>query len=200
MWKQKTCLGTFLGRLLGPFWVFFFSPFFGPPFGPFSGPKKKFGAFFRGPFFPFFASFFVCGGGGLFLGPFFCACCWVLSLSFLGCFLVFFLLVFFNSPFLFWALFWALFSGPLVVGAFFQGPFVRILSVCWGDLGPVDLSKARNQEALHDHWLLTTADTASDQDKGGEAQLSHRLLPEKALRPDTQEGPRPDTQLLSAPK
>ena len=55
---------------------------------------------------------------------------------------------------------------------FFRGLlFVYLLSVCWGDPGPVDLSKARNQEALHDHWLVTTADAVSDQD------------------PDTREGP-----------
>ena len=109
----------------------------------------------------FWAPFFVGGrGGAFFWGPFFqcplfspCFC--LLALSCLGPFLWFFL-----GGGLFWGVF------------FWGGPF-------FGAFSPPALwtfSKARSQEALHDHWLLTTAHTVSDQDKGGEAQLSHRLL------------------------
>ena len=74
----------------------------------------------------------------------------------------FLFLFFFVGPFLFEGLFLM----PFLGGAFFRGLlFVYLLSVCWGDPGLVDLSKARNQEALHDHWLVTTADIVSDQDK-----------------------------------
>ena len=120
-----------------------------------------------------------------------------LPFSFLGRFFFFVALFAFFLPisFFFWPFpffgpflgrfFWAPFWGPFVGFFFFRGLFFRILSVYWG---PAGLSKARNPEALHDHWFLTTADTVSDQDKRGEAQLSHRLLPEKALRPDPREG------------
>ena len=103
--------------------------------------------------------------GGAF---FFCPFCAFWALSLFGAFFVVFAI--FVEPFLFWGLFWVPFWGG---GLFFRGLlFVYLLSVCWGDPG-----------------LVTTADTVSDQDKGGEAQLSHKLQPKKALRPDTREGP-----------
>ena len=131
--------------------------------GRFLGGGGFFGHPFFVPFFSFSAPFCF------FLGPFFGPFC------FGGLFLL---------PFPFLGPFLGRFSGPFFFGgggggAFFSGVFCSY-SVCI--LGLVDLSKARNQEALHRHWLLTTADTESDQDKGGEAQVSHRLLPEKALR------------------
>ena len=188
---SKKILGVFFAAFLGDFWGLFgfFCPFSAPPFvSPFLGCPFLAGClFFSVPFSHFSPSFcvYVCGWvGGCFFwgeGAFF----WALFLwpPFFPSF-PFFLR---GGGAFFWALLFCPFLGGR--GLFFRGLlFVDLLSVCWGDPGPVDLSKARNQEARHDHWLVTTADTVSDQDEGGEAQLSHRLQPKKTLRPDTREG------------
>ena len=166
------------------FWgegAFFWALFLCPPFFPsFPFFLRGGGVASFGPFWSPFLELFL-GGGGLFLGLLF-----ALFVFFFGPF-PFFVFFCFFWPFPFFGVFfWCPFLGG---GLFFRGLlFVYLLSVCWGDPGPVDLSKARNQEAFHDHWLVTTADTVSDQDKGGEAQLSHILQPKKTLRPDTREG------------
>ena len=119
------------GLLLGPFFVPPFFPIF--PLFFLRGGGLLLGPFVLGaPFLllsPFLEPFFFGGGGGPFFGPFFCPFCVFFGpLSFLSFFSVFF------GPFLFWGLFLVPFFGGV---PFFQGPFVRILTVCMlGRPGP----------------------------------------------------------------
>ena len=145
------------------------------------GGGPSFGPFFLCPLFPIFPLFL--GGGDPSFGPFCFGGLFLLLSPFLEPF-------FFWGGGLFWGLFFALFVFFWALAVLGGGFFFVLFFWPFPFLGPFFGAHFwGNQEALHDHWLVTTAETVSDQDKCGEAQLSHRLQPKKALRQDTREGP-----------